>query len=79
MRTTLNLDEGLLKELMDLTGAKTKTEALNQAISEMIRRKKKEKLKALSGKIQLDLDWEEMEKVELREQEKRLRKIRGHR
>lgn len=79
MRTTLDLDEALLKELMEASGAKTKTEAIQQAMTELIRKKKIEKLKSLSGKIRFDLDWKEMKKIELREQEKRLRRIRGHR
>jgi Arc/MetJ family transcription regulator len=44
MRTTLSLDDGLIKELMKVTRAKTKTEAIHLAISEFIRRKKIEGL-----------------------------------
>jgi len=79
MRTTLDLDEKLIEELLKATEAKTKTEAIHQAIAEMIRKKKIEKLKSLSGKIRFDLGWKEMKKIELREQKKRLRRIRGHR
>lgn len=55
MRVTLNLDENLAIELMKITGVKTKTEAINKAMEELIRRKKIEKLKSLSGKIHIDL------------------------
>lgn len=79
MRTTLNLDEGLVKELMEVTQAKTKTEAIHQAISEYVRFKKLEGLKALSGKIHLDLDWREMEEQELKAQAEHERLWRGHR
>ena len=34
MRTTLRLDDRLIKELMDVTGATTKTEVIHLAISE---------------------------------------------
>ncbi|MFY9271031.1 MAG: type II toxin-antitoxin system VapB family antitoxin [Candidatus Manganitrophaceae bacterium] len=78
MHTTLNLDEDLMQELIKATEARTKTEAIHIAAAEMIRRKKLEKLKSLSGKIQFYLGWKEMEKIELREQKKRLRRIRGH-
>ncbi len=79
MRTTLNLDEELIKELMKVTGAKTKVEAIHLAISEFIRRKKIEGLLDLEGKLQLDLDWRELEERELKAQEERERRWRGHR
>lgn len=79
MRTTLNLDENLVKELMTITGAKTKTQAIHQAIAEFIRQRRLEGLKALSGKVHLDLDWRELEEQELKAQEERERRWRGHR
>jgi hypothetical protein len=79
MRTTMSLDDGLIKELMDVTGARTKTEAIHLAISEFIRRKKLEGLKALSGKIRVADNWQELEELELKEQEKQERRRRGHR
>lgn len=51
MRTTLILDDELVAELLHVTQAKTKTDAIHLAIAELIRRKKNEKLKALSGKL----------------------------
>lgn len=68
MRTTLDLNEKLIRELMDVTSAKTKTktDAIHQAASELIRRKKLDQLKSLSGKIHLDLDWKKLEQTELR-------------
>lgn len=79
MRTTLDLDEKLIKDLMTVTGVKTKTEAIHLAISEFLRRKKIEQLLALEGKIHLDLDWRELEERELKAQEKRERQWRGRR
>ena len=79
MRTTLSLDDGLTKELMKVTGTKTKTAAIHLAISEFIRRKKIEGLLALEGKVRLDLDWRELEEVELKAQADRERRWRGHR
>ena len=64
MRTTLSLDEGLIKGLMKTTKARTNTGAVHLAISECVRRKKLEGLKSLSGKIHLDLDWRELEEQE---------------
>lgn len=79
MRTTLDLDENLVKELMAVTGAKTKTEAIHLAIRELVRRRKLERLKGLSGKIRLDLDWRELEERELKDQERQQRQWRGRR
>jgi Arc/MetJ family transcription regulator len=79
MRTTMSLDDGLIKELMEVTKAKTKTEAIHLAISEFLRRKKIEGLLALEGKVRLDLDWRELEEQELKAQAERERRWRGHR
>jgi hypothetical protein len=79
MRTTLNLDEALIKELMAVTKAKSKTEAIHQALSEYVRREKLKRLKALSGKIHFDLTWQEMEEQELKAQEEHERLRYGHR
>ena len=79
MRTTMSLDDRLIKELMDVTGAKTKTGAIHLAISEFIRRKKIEGLLALEGRIHIDLDWRELEEQELKAQTEHERRWRGHR
>jgi Arc/MetJ family transcription regulator len=79
MRTTLDLDENLVKELMAVTKAKTKTAAIHLAIREFIRRRRLEGLKALSGKIRLDLDWRELEEVERKDQERQQRQWRDRR
>jgi hypothetical protein len=62
MRITLNLDEKLISQLMEVTSAKTKADAIHQAAAELIRRKKLEQLKALSGKLDLDFGWKEQER-----------------
>lgn len=79
MRTTMSLDDGLIKELMKVTGARTKTEAIHLAMTEFIRRKRVEELLALEGKVHLDLDWRELEESELKAQAEHDRRQRGHR
>lgn len=79
MRTTLNLDEGLLRELMRIADGKTKTEAIHEAIREYIRKKKIDRLRALSGKVSLAEDWQEREEEELKQQSERERPLRGDR
>ena len=53
MRTTLNLDDKLLADLMRVTDAKTKTDAIQEAMAALVRRKKLDKLRSLSGRIRL--------------------------
>jgi hypothetical protein len=79
MRTTLDLNEKLIRELMDVTAAKTKTEAIHQAAAELIRRKKLDQLKSLSGTIHLDLNWKSLEQAEIRHQTVLKRRRHGHR
>ena len=79
MRTTMILDDRLVRELMTVTGAKTRTEAIHLAISELIRRRKLEGLKALSGRVRLADNWQALEEIELKEQTRRERGRRGHR
>ena len=79
MRTTLNLDENLISELVKATEARTKTEAIHIAAAELIRRKKLEKLKALSGKVRIENDRSKREKVESARQKKLTRGLRDHR
>lgn len=79
MRTTLDLNDKLIQQLMAVTSAKTKTDAIHQAAAELIRRKKLDQLKSLSGKIHLDLDWKRLEQAEIRHQATLRRRRHGHR
>jgi len=54
MRTTVTLDEKLVKELLKFTNAKTKTAAVAIAVQEQIRRAKLKKLAGLLGTIAVD-------------------------
>ena len=68
MRTTVSLDEQLVREVMSVTPAKTKTAAVARALQEHVRRRKLDKLRSLLGKIEIDEDefWRlrELEKQE---------------
>jgi hypothetical protein len=54
MRTTVTLDEKLVKELVEFTNAKTKTAAVAIAVKEQIRRAKLKKLADFLGKVVID-------------------------
>ena len=66
MRTTINIDGGLLEELVKLTGEKSKSKALNKALEEYIRRKRIEELRAALGTIDLVDNWYELRHMEPR-------------
>jgi Arc/MetJ family transcription regulator len=78
MRATLNIPDALINDLIKVTGEKTKTRAICLAIKDFIRRKRREKLLSLSGKIHFDLDWKEMEEIELKGMKQR-EKLRNSR
>ena len=56
MRTTLNLPDDLLNEARSLLRFESKTDTVILALQELVRRKKIEQLKALAGKVELDVD-----------------------
>ena len=56
MRTTLDLPEELLKVSEELLGFKSKTDTIIVSLRELIRRKRIEELKSLSGKVHLNID-----------------------
>lgn len=65
MRTTINIQDDLMDALLAHTKAKTKTKAIELAIKDYIEKKSIEDLISLSGKINVDLDWQKEEEVEL--------------
>jgi len=60
MRTTLNIDEFLFQDLMSITRAKTKTEAVRTALTEYLRMKRKEKVLSMRGKLNINDEWQEL-------------------
>jgi len=54
MRTTVTIDENLVRELVKLSDAKTKTAAVAFAVREQIRRSKLKKLASLLGTVPVD-------------------------
>lgn len=67
MRTTLILSDKLLNELIQLSGTKNKTKAIEMAISNFIRKLKREKIKQSCGKFSLKVDIQKLRKSELNE------------
>jgi Arc/MetJ family transcription regulator len=67
MRTTLNIDDRLLTEVVNETGETDKGRAVNKAMEEFIRRRKIERLISLAraGKIRFEGDWQERHSREM--------------
>jgi Arc/MetJ family transcription regulator len=51
MRTTLNLDETLVRQAMEATRAKSKTEVIEQGLRLLVEREARRRIKALYGKL----------------------------
>jgi Arc/MetJ family transcription regulator len=62
MRTTLNIDDEVMKFVMEETKASTKTAAVREALDDFVRRRKIERLIALKGKVRFDLDAKTLRK-----------------
>ena len=60
MRTTLDLPENLLNEAMKVSHADTKTAVIVKALEELVRKSKISGLKKYRGKIDLDIDLNEL-------------------
>ena len=60
MRTTLDLPEDLVEEAMKATNIKTKTKVIVAALEQLIRRKKIAEIKNYKGKVDLDIDLNEL-------------------
>ncbi|KPQ16499.1 type II toxin-antitoxin system VapB family antitoxin [Algoriphagus sp. NF] len=56
MRTTIDIPEELLKEVMKITGASTKSQAVKLVLEEKIAQNKRKRLISMKGTIDLDLD-----------------------
>ena len=60
MRTNIVIDDELLNEVIRLTGAKTKKDAVEMGLRTLVRVKKQEKIKAYKGKLLWDGDLDSM-------------------
>jgi hypothetical protein len=60
MRSTVTIDNKRLDELVYETKARSKASAVNEAINEYLRRKKIERIMSMKGKLEFDMDFDEM-------------------
>jgi Arc/MetJ family transcription regulator len=67
MRTTLQIDDATLANLMLHTGAKSKSEAIRKAIVEYLHQQKKKEVIALRGKVDIEDNWEALRQADSKE------------
>ncbi len=63
MRMSVSLDRELLEEAQRLTSKKTKKEVLEDALRELIRKKRREDAVKHAGKIEMDITLKELLKL----------------
>lgn len=54
MRTTINIDDQLIKETEEIYQAESRSKAIEYALRDALQMKKMEKLKSLIGKVEFD-------------------------
>lgn len=62
MRTTIDIPENLINEAMSLTHIATKTDVIKVALTNLIQREKVKSLKQFEGKINLNIDLDNLRK-----------------
>jgi hypothetical protein len=65
MRTTLNLPDQLIKDLMETTGITNKTLLIRTSLEDMLKRARRRQLLELQGKIDLDLDLDKLREMDM--------------
>lgn len=60
MRTTLDIPEELIKEAMKILGVKTKSDAIKGSLEKLIKSYKRKQLISYKGKIDLDINLNEL-------------------
>jgi len=63
VKITVVIDDELLKEAMEAAGVKTKREAIERGLRELVRRKNLEALRQELGTYDLDMTLEELERL----------------
>ena len=67
VRTTLEIDAHLMEEAIKLSGKRTKAAAVEAALKEYVRLRRKELLLGLPSRVRLEEDWQELRETELGE------------
>ena len=71
MRTTLILPEALIKEARETLGFTSKTDTVVYALREVVRRGRRDDLKALLGRVTFEIDPAEIREKDRRRRDRR--------
>jgi Arc/MetJ family transcription regulator len=63
MRTTIDINDKLLRKVKNILGVKTKKDAVEYSLEFLIREKQRERLRKKIGKADLDLTLDELERI----------------
>lgn len=58
MRTNIDIDDGVIREVQELTGARTKREAVDLALRELLARHRRLDILKIRGKVRWEGDLE---------------------
>ncbi len=64
MRTTLNLDDQALKEALEVSPGKTRTDVINMALREYVRKQRIAEIREFRGKFQWEGNLDDLRKRE---------------
>ena len=67
MRVTVNIDDNLMKDVMEFTKAKSNSQAVIIALQDLVRSQKIQELKSLRGKLKIDIDLKALRNQDLKE------------
>ena len=67
MRTTINIQDEVIKQVIEYTGAKNMSQAVNEVLETFVREKRKQKLFDLKGKLKLEDNWQKLREMEIDE------------
>ena len=67
MRTTINIKDEVIKQVVEYTGAKNMSQAVNEVLETFVREKRKQKLFELKGKLKLEDNWQKLREIEIDE------------
>ena len=68
MRTTVNIDDDIFEELMQITSCTSRAKAIQAAIYEYIEIKRKKQLLALRGKLDIANNWQQLRQQEMQQE-----------
>ncbi len=67
MRTTINVRDDIISDIIEYYDAKSKTEAVNKALEDFAMDLKRKKIIEIRGKIDIEDDLDELKKKEIQE------------